>query len=50
MVVAKYWERKRQYDDTAVDNEYEDKIYLNPRAPHEQSLCERCMELGRPCW
>ena len=51
-VVTKYWERKRQYDDDDTAVEYEDKRYLHPRAqpPHNELVCERCMELGRPCW
>ena len=53
-VIAKYWERKNQNDHD--DNYYastlvEDNIHRgNPQVPHEQSLCKRCMELGRPCW
>ena len=50
-VITKYWDRNKQDDDgngsTLVDG---DKHTGNPRAPHEQSLCERCMKLGRACW
>ena len=54
-VIAKYKERKESLergnhggsDNTVVDSNVERG---NPRAPHEQSLCERCEELGGPCW
>ena len=50
-VIAKYYERKERGiaigDQTLVDN---DVRTGNARGPHEQSLCERCQELGRPCW
>ena len=39
--------------DDEDDNDYVvvgDKRRGNPRAPHEQSLCQRCKKLGRPCW
>ena len=42
-VIKKYWKRKRQDDDS-------DDIAIDVGNPHEPSLCERCMELGRPCW
>ena len=53
-VIAKYWERKSQDDDNddgiiMVDDD-DDSKEGNPRAPHDQSLCARCMKLGRPCW
>ena len=43
-------------DDDDVDDDDGDYVVIggnhrgNPRAPHEQSLCERCKKLGRPCW
>ena len=53
-VITKYWERRRSSNDgdgdgdsTLVDGNVRRG---NPRRPHEQSLCERCAELGRPCW
>ena len=48
-VIAKYWERKSQDNDnsTPIDN---DRYRGNPQAPHEQSLCRRCIKLGKPCW
>ena len=48
-VIAKYWERKSQDNDnsTPIDN---DRYRGNPQAPHEQSLCRRCITLGKPCW
>ena len=54
-VIYKYKERKESLDrgerghgdNTVVDSNVERG---NPRAPHEESLCERCEELGRPCW
>ena len=51
-VIAKYWERKSQDDDdddynTMVDD---DRRRGKPRAPHAQSLCKRCMKLGKHCW
>ena len=50
-VISKYWERKNQNDDdnasTLADD---DNHWGNPQAPHEKSLCERCMKLGHPCW
>ena len=59
-VITKYWDRSKQDDDddngivvdddddsTIVD---EDKHTETPQGPHQQSLCERCMKLGRPCW
>ena len=50
MVITKYWERKNQIDNddsTPIDN---DRYRGNPRSPHEQSMCKRCIKLGRPCW
>ena len=53
-VIAKYWERKSQDDDDVDGNimvdDDDDSQEGNPRAPHDQSLCARCMKLGRPCW
>ena len=50
-VISKYWERKNQNDDDIASTLADDDNYRgNPQAPHEQSLCERCMKLGRPCW
>ena len=48
-VIAKYWERKSQDNDniTPIDN---DRYRGNPQAPHEESLCKRCIKLGKPCW
>lgn len=46
-VIIKYRKREMQNDDGLVDN---DGHQGNPQAPHEESLCERCMILGRPCW
>ena len=48
-VIGKYWERKSQDNDniTPIDNDW---YRGNPRAPHEESLCERCTTLGKPCW
>jgi len=52
-VISKYHERKKLRNDnqsadvTLVDS---DVVKGNPRRPHEQSLCERCEELGGPCW
>ena len=53
-VISKYFERKNTLaigraagDNTLVDN---DMRRGNTRGPHEESLCERCQELGRPCW
>ena len=49
-VIAKYWERKNQIDDddsTSIDN---GRYRGNPQPPHEQSLCKRCIKLGKPCW
>ena len=53
-VIAKYYERKRSLesgcaagDHTLVDS---DARMGSARGPHEQSLCERCQELGKPCW
>ena len=48
-VITKYWERKKKTDedDKEIDN---DQYSGNPQAPHEQSLCKRCIKLGRPCW
>ena len=52
-VISKYHERKKLLasgnthgDSTLVDNVRRG----NPQAPHEQSLCERCQQLGKPCW
>ena len=52
-VIAKYWERKNQLcDDDADGNTLvdDDRHRGNLQAPHDQSLCRRCMKLGRPCW
>ena len=51
-VIAKYQERKSQDDDNADGNTMvdDDRHRGNPRAPHNQSLCRRCVKLGRPCW
>ena len=55
-VIAKYWERKSQDDDgdggADSDNNtlVDDKHTGNQQILHEQSLCERCITLGRPCW
>ena len=54
-VIAKYHERNKKLlesgfaagDQTLVDN---DGRIGSARGPHEQSLCERCQELSRPCW
>ena len=51
-IIYKYKERKDRKErgdgnNTVVDCNVERG---NPRAPHEESLCERCEELGRPCW
>ena len=52
-VITKYRERRGSSDgggdgdSTLVDGNVRRG---NPRSPHEQSLCERCEELGRPCW
>lgn len=53
-VISKYHERQESLDSgnangdsTLVDGNVQRG---NPRRPHEQSLCERCEELGRPCW
>ena len=48
-VITKYWERKNRNDDDA-STLADDNHWGNPQAPHEQSLCERCINLGRPCW
>ena len=51
-VIQNYHNRKSQLlDDGDIDTLIVDNTYeRNPQAPHEQSLCERCAELGRPCW
>ena len=51
-VIAKYCERSADDGDTNGDSTLVDSNVHrgNPRSPHEESLCERCMELGRPCW
>ena len=52
-VITKYHERKKSSnDDQAADVSLVDSNVVrgNPRGPHEESLCERCEELGRPCW
>ena len=53
-VISKYFERKKALatgnargDNTLVDGGLR---IGNARGPHEESLCERCQELGRPCW
>ena len=53
-VIAKYYERKKVVEsglaggvDTLVDSVAR---IGSARGPHEQSLCERCQELGKPCW
>ena len=51
-VIAKYWERKINNDEdddgsAVIDN---DRYRGKSRLPHEQSLCKRCIKLGRPCW
>lgn len=53
-VILKYFERKKSLesengssDSTLVDSDVRGG---NPRAPHEESLCERCQELGKSCW
>ena len=49
-VIATYWKRKDRNDDDndePIDNNW---FRGNPRAPHEQSLCRRCIKLGKPCW
>ena len=49
-VIAKYWERKSQDDDDDAAGVDDDRHGGNPQVPHEQSLCKRCIELGKPCW
>jgi len=47
-VLKKYQKRKMEGpgDSTGITNE--ETGYS--RAPHETDLCERCQELGKPCW
>ena len=55
-VIAKFWERKNENGNDDDDDDDDDSIITdnrhrgNPRAPHEESLCKRCIKLGRPCW
>lgn len=53
-VIIKYCERRESADsgDAGSDSTLVDSNIAkgNPRRPHEQALCERCEELGRPCW
>ena len=54
-VITKYYERQKLLasgkafgDNTLVDS---DLRRGNAQGPyHEQSLCERCQEMGKPCW
>ena len=48
-VMKIYWMRKRQHDDND-DTVNDDGNKKYPRKPHEPSLCEKCKNLGRPCW
>ena len=53
-VISKYFERKKSLatGNAAGDNTLVDSCLRkgNTRGPHEESLCERCQELGIPCW
>ena len=51
-VISKYCKRSLNDGDVNGDSTLIDgnERRGNPRRPHEQSLCERCTELGRPCW
>lgn len=53
-VITKYYERKQSLDS---GNAFGDNTMVdgnlrrgNAQGPHEQSLCERCQEMGKPCW
>jgi len=50
-VITKYWERKEQSDEDDDDTTVVDdnKRRGNPQAPHQTSLCRKCIKLGRPC-
>ena len=51
-VITKYWDRSKQDDDDGNDSIVvdDDKHTGTLPALHVQSLCERCMKLGEPCW
>lgn len=54
-VIHKYFERKESLDNGEVDSSGNTLVdssvhHGNPRGPHAESLCERCQELGKPCW
>ena len=51
-VITKYWENKNRNDGDNDDNAVigNNRYRGNPRTPHEESWCKRCIKLGRPCW